>query len=401
LKKSSLCKAAVITAFLLLCFPGHASPASKSKDESAQPPGIILFIGDGMGEAHRTAGRWFAVGQDGKLTMDTLYVSGWSMTCNAVGGITDSAAAATAMATGQKTLDGYLSIGTDLLPLTTILEQAKAMGWSVGLVSTVRIAHATPAAFAAHVADRYLYTEIALQMIQNRVDVLLAGGENDFLPAAEQGCFPSYGHRTDGRNLIAEAQADGYRYVCSAAALSSLDTANTNLLLGLFADNGMMRPYEPTLAQMTGTAISILSQDPDGFFLMVEGGQIDWAGHQQNAQNVIEDVLGLDAAISIGMDYFQENDNTLVIVTADHETGGMSIQLDSSGEISEDGPFFTPDGTSFYVNWNAIGHTGVNVPTTAQGRYASLLSGTYENTHIYDVMWQLISLKAYMPLVSR
>jgi len=396
-----------ISKFLLVVFigsliiPWNTIAAAESNHPLDPPPAIILFIGDGMGEVHRTAGRWSAVGQDGQLAMDLLPFSGWAITANFSGGVTDSAAAATAMATGVKTDNGRVSIGPSGELLSTILEQAQERGWAVGLVSTTQIAHATPAAFAAHEISRENYTSIALQIFEHGVDVILAGGEDDWLPDTKKGCYADFGHRTDGRNLIEEAINQGYIHICGESGFDSLDLANTTKLLGLFADNGMPRPFTPTLAELTEAAITILSQDPDGFFLMVEGGQIDWAAHRNEADNVIGDVIGFDAAVSIGRTFAQGNSNALIIVTADHETGGMSIRLTSGGNPDEDGPFSMPDTTPFYINWTTTGHTGVDIPTTAQGKLSDQFSGTYENTHIYTVMRQFLVWEMSLPLIIK
>lgn len=262
------------------------------------------------------------------------------------------------------------------------------------------MAHATPAAFASHVPDRGMMTEIASQMMVHRVNVLLGGGEDEFLPTTKTGCYSEMGERTDGRDLIDEAVEAGYTHVCTPAALAAVPVTTTHLL-GLFADEGMTRPFSPTLAQMTQKAIAILSQDADGFFLMVEGGQIDWACHTNDAANAITDTLGLDAAVAVAQSYAMTNPRALVIVTGDHETGGMSVSLSQTGAPDEDGPFYMPDGTPFYVNWTTGTHTAADVPTTAQGAYASLLNVTRENTYIYDVMsWALIlDWRVWLPLI--
>jgi alkaline phosphatase len=341
---------------------------------------IILFIGDGMGEAHRTAARWSAVGRSDALTMDRMPFVGWAHTHAANGAITDSAAAATALASGVKTNNGMIGQAPDGTPLTTILERAQAKGMAVGLVTTVQVSHATPAAFAAHVPNRDMMTEIARQMLEAEVDVLLGGGENQFVADTANECFGS-GTRTDDRDLIAEATAAGYTYVCHAATFTAIPTSTTRLL-GIFADEAMPRPFSPSLKDMTQKAIDILSRDPDGFFLMVEGGQIDWASHANNATDAISDTIGLDEAITVAQAYASTVSNTLVIVTADHETGGMSVSL----EGGEQGPFYMPEGTPFYINWESGDHTGADVPTTGLGPWSDLLAGGYENTHIHDVM---------------
>jgi len=380
----------------------------------AQPsaPAVILLIGDGMGEAHRTAARWAAVGPDGTLAMDAaLSVNGMpfhgeagTKPANAIL-VTDSAAAATALATGVKVNNGVISQhhqGGRWVALETILEMAQARGMAVGLVTTVPIGHATPAAFAAHVPIRTMMPEIVDQMLAHQVDVLLGGGEDDFLPRQVSGCYPQAGKRNDGRNLIAEAMGNGYTYVCDAAAFAAVDPVATSKLLGLFADAGMTRPFAPTLAAMTETAIAILSQDPEGFFLMVEGGQIDWAAHNNDAEHVIQDTLDFDAAVAVAKVFATPHRNTLVIVTADHETGGMQISPTAKGMQDEDGPFTMPDGAPFYITWQSTRHTVQDVPVTAMGPWAGLLTGTYENTHIHHVMALMLRpWREYLPVVLR
>ncbi len=358
-------------------------------DRAAEPPtarAILLFVGDGMGDAHRTAARWKSVGQGGALAMDAAPFGGWTRTASADSSVTDSAAAATALATGVKTDNGVIGQDPAGNPLITILERAQARGLAVGLVTTTQMAHATPAAFAAHVDSRGMMAEIASQMLAAGVDVLLGGGEDEFLPDTATGCYPQPGERTDGRNLIDEAVAAGYTYVCDEAAFDAVDPVSTTHLLGLFADEGMTQPFSPSLVEMTQKAIDILSQDPDGFFLMVEGGQIDWAAHANDATLVISDTLEFDGAVAAGQAHAATAGNVLVIVTGDHETGGMSVALESSGAPDEDGPFEMPDGTEFYVNWTTGSHTAADVPTTAQGPWSGLLAGSYENTHVHDVM---------------
>ncbi len=182
-------------------------------------PRIMLFIGDGMGAEHRKAGQYAEVGEANPLVMDSLPVFGWMVTDSYGGTLPDSAAAATALGTGVRTDIEMVGMDVEGNALTTILEIAQAQGMSVGLVSTKFLTDATTAAFAAHVPESGMRAEIAAQFLEHRVDVLLGGGEDDFLPAGESGCYPAPGNRTDGRDLIAEAQADGY--TTSATRLAS------------------------------------------------------------------------------------------------------------------------------------------------------------------------------------
>ncbi len=380
---------------------GHACGGTITRRSTQLPASqhatsIILFIGDGMGAEHREAGRWSAVGQSGQLAMDTLSVTGELQTASADFSITDSAAAATAMATGVKTENGHIGVDPDEVVLETILEIAEGRGMATGLVTTVEVSHATPAAFAAHVPDRNMMVEIALQMIGSGVDVLLGGGENEFLPTTELGCDPGFpGERTDGRNLITEAQTAGFTYVCDAAGLATVNTLTTDQLLGLFADEMMVRPFSPTLTEMTRTAIEILSRNPQGFFLMVEGGQIDKAAHVNDGANVIGDVIGFDEAVQVGLDYAALNPDTLVIVTADHETGGMTTSLSSGAQ----GPFLMPDSTPFYTSFSTGGHTADDVPVTTSGPWSSLIHGTHENTDVFTAMRRAIDWWVWIPFI--
>lgn len=366
-------------AILILFSTFSATPAHAD----TPPHSVILFIGDGMGANQRLAAQWVSVGQGGQLVMDSLPFAGWSQTANRTGDITDSAAGGTAIATGTRTDNGIISQTFDGQNLTTILEIAQSRGMSVGLVTTTQLAHATPAVFAAHVSSRSMMTEIARQEIAAGVDVLLGGGEDDFLPVTEMGCYGGLGNRFDGRNLISEAQSAGYATVCTAADLSALDTAHTAKLFGAFADGGMVRPLSPTLAEMTAAALDVLGQNPNGYFLMVEGGQIDWAGHANDAANVIGDTLGLDEAIATALAHpAVDAGRTLVIVTADHETGGMALSLTDNGGTQ----FSMPDGTPFWVTFSTDYHTAADVPVTATGHCANFVSGTFPNTEIFTAM---------------
>jgi alkaline phosphatase len=350
------------------------------------PTNIILFIGDGMGPKHRLAASWATAGETGILSMDDMPINGWAQTRSADNPVTDSAAAATAISTGVKTNNGVIGLDANLNYVSTILEEAQSRGKMVGLVTTTQVTHATPAAFAAHIADRNLMTDIAEQILGAEVDIILGGGEDEFLPTTEIGCFQEPGERNDGRNLINEAISVGYIYVCDSLAFLALDPISTFRLLGLFADEGMSRPFSPSLAEMTQKAIDILSKSPEGFFLLVENGQIDWASHSNDAEDAISDTLELDKAVKVAKAYALVNHDTLVIVTSDHETGGMSVSLLSSGALDEDGPFGMPDGKQFYVNWSTTSHTALDVPVTSMGPSSEMLTGIYDHTHIYDVM---------------
>lgn len=356
------------------------------------PRSMILLIGDGLGEGQRQAARWFSQGMEGRLVMDELPMQGWSETSSANNPVTDSAAAATAMACGIKTNNGVLGMTPTLQAVANILEEAQGQGKSVGLITTTQLTNATPAGFVAHVPRRTMEAEIALQMVAAKADVLLGGGENQFLPKDQIGCYPAPGWRTDRRNLVEEARAAGYAVVCTPEAFALLDPATVPKLFGAFADEALSRPFAPSLAAMTEKALAILSRNPNGFLLMIEGGQIDWACHVHDAQALIADVLGLDETVSLAWNFAAQNQETLVIATADHETGGVAVSLEPTGTPDENGPWRMPDGTPFWVSWQTSGHTGANVPLNAGGPLCLELSGTFPNTHIFEVMHQAMQL---------
>ena len=366
--------------------PLTAPPLPTLTAEPSGPPAIILFIGDGMGAVHRKAATWLVSGEGGLLMMDNMPVQGLANTSSASDQITDSAAAATAIATGFLTNNRYLGVDPFQNSLTTILELAQVSGWSVGLVTTVQLSHATPAAFASHYPDRSNSTEIARQMMAHQVNVLLGGGEDDFFSSEERGCYPGNGHQNRANDLVEQAVELGYTYVCTAEELQALDLTPSEHLLGLFGADEILPPFSPSLAEMTQAAISVLSQDPDGFFLMVEAGQIDWAAHENDAEATLQNTVGLDSAVVSAQVYALGNPNTLIIVTADHETGGMRLNQDGEGSYMQDGPFYMPDGKNFWVDWTITGHTPDSVPVTAQGPYSELLSGEYPLTRIFEAM---------------
>ena len=356
-------------------------------------PRIMLFIGDGMGAEHRRAGQYYELGEVRPLAMDSLDAFGWLTTESYGGTLPDSGASATAMATGTLTDIERIGVDPDGNSLTSILEIAQAQRMSVGLVSTKYITDATTASFAAHVYSSGMREEIAAQMLEHCVDVILGGGEDDFLPQGETGCFPETGNRSDGRNLITEAQAAGYVTLCDAAGLAALDPTAETKVLGLFADENMDRPFSPSLAEMTAAALAILEQNPNGYFLVVEGALIDIASHFHESQNVIDDVIGFDEAVAVGVAAAEGDENTLVIVTADHETGGLVVNYEPSGTVDEGGPFQMPNGTDFWLTWHDGDHTYAHVPVTALGEGAEEFVGLHENTFVFEVMLRFMGVE--------
>lgn len=392
--------------------PQPSSTQGKAKN-------VIVFVGDGMGAAHRDAIRLATKGVNGELEMDDMPYSGMVHTNSddKKSFITDSAAAATAIATGVKSYNGAIGVDVNGKTVQTILEQAKEAGKSTGLVTTSQVTDATPAAFAAHVANRSSQSDIAKQYLENsKVDVILGGGEDYWYPAENPGKHPDHpsedpseASKGTQENLVEKAKQLGYTYVSNA---DELRRAHSDKLLGLFANEEMFqqRPegegdmYNPvvSLPEMTKKAIDILSKNKKGFFLLVEEEAIDEMSHENNASLMLKAGQQFDKAVAIGKEYAKKHRDTLVIVLADHESGGLAIETandtDESGDgktfSSEDGPFpVAHSEQTFTIDWTTTGHTGVDVPLTAMGPGADKLTGVYENTHIHDVIVQAMRRK--------
>lgn len=287
---------------------------------------VIFMIGDGMGIGAVQLARNALVGPNGRLVMETFPAVGLATTFSADNAVTDSAAAGTALATGHKTKNGMVSVLPDgTTPVTTILEAAQKKGLATGLISTNTIYDATPAAFGAHWGTRGGSAEIAAQLLDHNIDVLLGGGSAYFFPAGVED-----GVRKDGRNLAAEAQAKGYAVVRDKDALAAVSGTK---VLGLFhssymnyqKDRAFLGTSEPTLAQMAAKALAILSQSKNGFFVMIEGARIDHAAHAADLPGVIAEMKDFNDAVALARDFAAAHPDTLLVVTADHDTMGLSV----------------------------------------------------------------------------
>jgi len=324
---------------------------------------VVLLIGDGMSFAQISAARIHTSGANGLLYLERMPITGMIKTHSANKLITDSGAAATALATGVKTVNQRISMDPENKKLLTILEVSQQKEMATGLVATSQITHATPAAFGSHVKSRSNHSSIAIQLLEHKINVLLGGGKAYFLPKSNPD-----GKRNDDRNLIEEAQSQGYLFVNNREKLL---TSNGSHLLGLFAEQGLTtRDPEPSLREMTKKALSILERTQKGFFLMVEGSQVDWACHDNDQEESIRQMLLFDEAIKEVLDFAEKDGQTLVIVTADHETGGLAI---NGGKL---------DGSKIQLGWTTKSHTGIVVPVFAFGPKAEHFSGVLDNTDI-------------------
>lgn len=332
------------------------------KFKGKTPKNVILLIGDGMGVSQVQAGY---TANRGNLFLGNFKHVGFINTSSTDKYVTDSAAGGTALSTGQKTYNGAIGVDVNKNPVKTILEEAEDKGLATGLVSTSAITHATPASFIAHQESRNMYEEIAADFLKTDIDVFIGGGYKHFTI------------RKDGRNLAEELKQKGYRV---EQDINTIKNVKEGKLAGLTAaeHNGRLDERGDMLPVATSTAINILSNNKKGFFLMVEGSQIDWGGHAGSTIYIVEDMLDFDRTVGKALEFASKNRETLVIVTADHETGGMAV-VDGNYETGMvKGEF--PTG----------GHTGVMVPVFAYGPGADQFTGIMDNTDIPNRIRKLL-----------
>jgi len=312
-------------------------------DSEARIKNIIILVPDGCSQSVQTLAQWYS----GKTLQVDEMMAGTISTYSADSVITDSSSAATAFSTGYKTTNGFVGIGPaedsvlskletppeelQYCPLATVLEGSKLEGKATGLVVTSRVTHATPAAFASHVDNRDNETEIMEQMVYEDINLVFGGGSSYLIPVDEGG------KRTDGENLTQVLLDRDYQLIDTKGEMSNLTSGRT---WGLFASSHMAsdinRPFtspdQPSLAEMTGKAIELLSQDKDGFFLMVEGSQIDGGTHANDPIYAVTEFLAFDEAVKVAVDFAEKDGHTLVLAFPDHNTGGMTIGSYSDSE---------------------------------------------------------------------
>nr|WP_210470380.1 alkaline phosphatase [Sporosarcina sp. 6E9] len=409
-------------------FVGYASQQTakaKNPESNKKVENVIFMIPDGYSSAYATNYRLYK----GEESVMDSHLVGMHRTYSANSEVTDSAAAGTAMATGTKTNNGIISMDPDGNKLETILQAAEKSGKSSGLIATSTITHATPAVFASHVESRADEKDIAPQLLQNDVDVILGGGKKYF-----------------SDDLLNKAKQDGYEIVSDAKSLKNLE--KTDKLIGLFAEDSLSPELdreatdEPSLKEMTAAAINVLSNDKDGFFLMVEGSQIDWAGHANDAAWAMKDAEAFEDAVEAAMDFAKKDKKTLVVIAGDHDTGGMSVggygksganleilkNITATGDfmasqLNEDqsniqevilhytgislteaeinqikqasNPAFEINSTiskHALVGWTHTGHTGTDIPVYAYGPQAHKFSGLIENTDFPTLMAEAMKI---------
>ena len=319
---------------------------------------IILVIGDGVGPNQITLSRIAIGGLDFRLFIDQMPYHGTSLTHSYDNAYTDSAAAATAWSTGFKTKTRYLSLDPDKKILETIVELLNKKGYASGVVATSSVTHATPAAFYAHIDNRYEYKEIANQLINSSIHIALGGG----------------------RKLFDLNKINDTHHVLTSKESLQLNFDYSKKLIGLFDDDGIERSNEkPSQRQMTNFALKHLNKHCNSFFLMTEGSQIDWAGHDNDANKMIEEFRDFDLTIKDLIKFVNKNNDTLLIITSDHETGGLQI--------------LKQDNDNVIIQWGTSRHTSTPVGVHAYGPGAELFQGLMDNTDIHYKMLKAIDYK--------
>lgn len=335
---------------------------------------MIVMIGDGMGNAHLHAASYFRHGRPGRLVLETLPIR-VEVETGSLSGTTDSAAAATAMSTGRRVYNGQIGIDRDGNDVETAVELAHRQGLAAGIVATSAITDATPAAFTAHASSRIDQYTIAEAEARARPEVVLGGGR----------CYFE-GPALDG-STVAVLSRDGYDIVRSADELAA---SRAPRVLGLFADSSMTYQVrrspsttEPTLSQMTRAALARLDTDPDGFLLVVEGSRIDTASHNNAAAEMIGEVLEFDDTARVVMEWSSGRPEVTLIVTADHECGGLEV---TNGK---------PAGTLPDVAWRVDAHTGAAVTLYARGPGVEALPPIIDHRWVHAILKSRLTMTPF------
>lgn len=325
---------AAAVAFTSLGFASYSN-LTEAKDKKKEPTNVIMMVMDGTSAGATSLARWY---KGENLAMDEILIGG-VRTHSAESAITDSAPAATALATGNKSNDKIIGLlpeivntpGVDSIkaedaykPVANVLEGAKLLGKSTGIISTSEIQHATPAGFSSHATHRSNYQDIAEQQVYQGIDVVLGGGKESLVPGSTKNA------RVDGENLLEVINQNGYDFV---ETKDELLTSKSNKIWGSFAPSALAYDFdrqatknsEPSLAEMTKKAIATLSKNEKGFFLFVEGSKVDWAAHANDTVGILSDVLAFDDAVKEALTFAKKDGNTMVIAVSDHGNSGITM----------------------------------------------------------------------------
>ena len=366
-------RATIPCCLLLLCCETPKQSASSTplppNPETEKPKNVILLIGDGMGLPQITGAMYM---NDNKTVFERFKNIGFHKSHASDNLVTDSAAGATAFSCGVKTYNGAIGVNAKKEPVPTLLELAEEKGMATGMVASSSITHATPGSFIAHVAGREDEEAIALGFLDTPIDIFIGGGVDFFAR-----------RKSDSLDLIAALITKGY--MISTFFYHGIDelNINTDKNIGYFTANDQPLPYSEGrdyLIPASKKAMQFLQKrSPEGFFLMIEGSQIDWGGHANEAPYVISEMAEFEMVVAEALDFAKRDKNTLVIVTGDHETGGFAVQPGS--KLND-----------IRVAFTTKSHTALMIPVFAEGPGAEAFRGIYENTAIFDKIKAALNL---------
>jgi len=354
-----------LTLFSITLGYSQVTTLERLRELNENPPiNIILLIGDGMGLSQISAGMY--AGKNSSA-LEKFNVIGLQKTHSANALVTDSAASGTAIACGKKTYNGAVGVSMARQPLKSILDICESKNYITGLISTSSIVHATPASFYAKVISRKEYQEIALQLSEHEVDYFIGGGQKHF------------NKRDDKRNLLNEMEENGYEIVASFSRFKKSESNKLGYFTYTDEPPRALDLRKPSLEDLLSSSLEKMDTRKNPFFIMVEGSQIDWGGHGNDTDYIVSEFKDFDGAIDVAFEFAKKDQNTLVIVTADHETGGMGI---NKGNIKT---------FRFEAQYTTLGHTATMVPVFSYGPDSEKFSGIYENTSIFQKMLESIN----------
>jgi len=344
------------------------SKTTTNKEKEVAPKNVILLISDGTGLSQISSAFYFKESSPNYARFKNI---GLIKTSSSRQDITDSAAGATAIACGVKTYNGAIGVADDSTDVKNLVEIVSLKNIKTGLIATSSITHATPASFYAHTLNRGSAEKIASQLVQSEIDFFAGGG------------LQFFNNRKDGQNLLKTLNEN--KFAIDTIALNDFSNIQSSQKAGfLLAKDGMPPASDGRgnfLSKATELAIQFLSKDDSGFFMMAEGSQIDWAGHDNDAPYLVSELVDFDDAVGKALDYAEKDGNTLVIVTSDHETGGFTLA--AKKKKTEDGGEYS-DYSEIGMTFSTTGHSATLVPVFAYGPGSEEFSGIYENTNIFE-----------------
>lgn len=366
-------KLKIIILSLLILILFACKPSTVIIKDVISPKNVILLIGDGTGLSQISSAFYFKKTSPNYARFKHI---GLINTSSSRQDITDSAAGATAFACGVKTYNGAIGVADDSTNVENLVEIISSKNIKSGLISTSSITHATPAAFYAHNISRGSAEEIALDLVKSEIDFFAGGGTKFF------------NNRNDGKDLLNVLKEKDFSI--DTTALSDLSAIQSYKKAAYILANDHMPPAAKGrgdfLTNATDLAIQFLNKDNSNFFMMVEGSQVDWGGHANDGEYLVSELIDFDDAIGKALDFAEKDGNTLVIVTADHETGGFTLA--STLKKTKDGEEYS-DYNEISFNFSTEGHSATLIPVFAYGPGSEEFIGIYENTAIYEKILKL------------